>query len=153
MSVITVKNEVLINSTKENVWNFTQNFDNRKIWDKSILECQVLQKKPFKLIWIKTIGGIKAKLKYKICDKANKTTLKLIDVESFIINGGGGSWKYETENNQTKWTQVNSLVFKNRFWFLLLGSILRIRLNANTKKSMKIAKSLIENNNYLQQRL
>ncbi|EDP70732.1 hypothetical protein FBALC1_08233 [Flavobacteriales bacterium ALC-1] len=148
MRTITVKNAIHIKSTKENVWNFTQNFDNRKTWDKSILECQVLQKKPFKLIWIKTIGGIKAKLKYKICDKANKTTLKLIDVKSFIIKSGGGSWKYETENNQTKWTQVNSLVFKNRFWFLVLGSILRKKLEVNTKKSMKIAKTIIEKNNY-----
>ncbi|WP_298897270.1 hypothetical protein [uncultured Psychroserpens sp.] len=153
MSTITVKNTINIKSTKENVWGFTQNFDNRKAWDESILECHVLQKKPFKLISIKTIGGIKAKLKYKICDKANKTTLKLIDVKSFIIKGGGGSWKYETENNETKWSQVNSLVFKNKFWFLILGNILRNRLEANTKKSMVIAKTMIENNNNLQQRV
>ena len=155
MNRITVKNSIYIKSSKENVWDFTQNFDNRKSWDKSIMECQVLQKKPFKLISIKTIGGIKAKLKYKFCNRANMTTLKLVDVQSIIVKGGGGSWKYEIEDTNTKWTQVNSLIFKNKFWYLILGKILKNRLEFYTQKSMRTAKTLIENNRikYLQQRI
>lgn len=145
MNTITVKEAIIIESTKETVWNFTQNFHKRKSWDKTILDYKILQKKPHKLIWFKAIGGITATLKYKLCDRANKTTLKLIDVKSPLIKGGGGSWKYESMNNKTKWTQVNSLTIKSKFWYIVLGGFLKTMLKFNTKKSMKKAKSLIEN--------
>lgn len=149
MNTITVKEVILIASSQQATWDFTQNFENRKSWDKSILEFKLLQKRPFKLIWFRAVGGITAKLKYKLCDKPNKTTLKLLDIKSPIIKGGGGSWKYETVNDRTQWTQVNSLTLKNRFWFLVFGGLIKNRLRNSTLKSMRTAKAIIEKNNYL----
>ena len=153
MNTITVKEVIIIESTRQHTWDYTQNFDNRKSWDKTILEFKILQKRPYKLIWFKAVGGITAKLKYKFCDKPNKTTLKLIDVKSPIIKGGGGSWNYETVNNKTKWTQVNSIIIKNKCCFLVFGYIVKKWLTLSTKKSMRTAKILIEKNNHKQQRV
>lgn len=147
-NTITVKEVIVIDSSKEEAWNYTQNIKERKAWDKTILEYKLLQKRPYKLIGFKAVGGITAKLRYKLCDKPNKTTLKLIEVKSLIIKGGGGSWKYETVNNKTQWTQVNSLVIKNKFWYLIFGSIIEKRLKSNTKESMRMAKIQIEDHNY-----
>jgi len=67
--MITIRESIEIKASKLMVWNFTQDFDNRPLWDHAILDCKLLQKKPVKLIWLKTKGGVITKLKYKLCDR------------------------------------------------------------------------------------
>ena len=143
---ITIQESISINSNKEEVWNFTQNFENRKLWDKSILEYEVLEKKPTRVIWIKNKGGIRTKLKYKLYDKPHKTSLKMCETQSLLLRGGGGSWKYIEKDGMTEWIQTNTVIIKNDIVFFLLGWLIKKELKKSTKNSMKRAKILIEKN-------
>nr|WP_321235300.1 hypothetical protein [uncultured Psychroserpens sp.] len=143
---ITIKDAILINAEKSVVWNFTQDFSKRQTWDKSIIDLNILQLKPFKIIELKSVGGIITKLSYKLCRKPDKTTLKMVDTQSLLIKGGGGSWSYFSVNSKTQWTQVNTLIFKNKLLYILFGWFVKAKLKRITKASMLKAKMIIESN-------
>ncbi|MBO6515592.1 MAG: SRPBCC family protein [Bacteroidia bacterium] len=142
--MVTVHESIRIRSSKERVWNFTQNFDNRKVWDKSILAHNVIQKRPSKTIWVKMKGGIQSTLKYKLCDRLNRTSLQMVDTKSLWIKGGGGSWKYAQNGDWTTWEQTNTLELRTPLLYVLLGWFTKQMLKRNTRIGMKRAKTLIE---------
>ncbi len=142
--LITVQSSILIHSPREVVWAFTQDFSKRQLWDQSILDFKVLAKRPEKSIWLRMKGGIQTRLIYKLCDRPNKTSLKMSETKSLLIKGGGGSWKYSEEKGMTTWVQTNSIEFKNATIFLLFGRIMKYLLLKDTQKSMGRAKLLIE---------
>jgi len=142
--MITIRESILIKACKEEVWDFTQDFGSRKLWDDSIIDFKIVQKKPVKTIWVKMKGGVNTILDYKLCDKANKTSLKMRQTQSILIKGGGGSWKYTEIDGWTKWEQSNTLELKYGYTFLLFGWLIKRKLRANTMSAMKKAKSLIE---------
>jgi len=88
---ITIKEVIRVEANQTDVWNFTQDFALRKVWVHSITELDFLRKKPNKLVKLKTVGGIVTKLSYKLYRKPFKTSLKMTDTKSFLIQGGGGS--------------------------------------------------------------
>ena len=143
--MITVEGRILINSNKEHVWNFTQDIGNRKLWDNSVIDCQLIQRKPKKVIWVKMKGGIQSFLNYKLCDKPNKTSLKMYNTQSFLVKGGGGSWQYKEKEGKTEWVQTNTIEFKSKLAFLLLGWVIKRIFKKNTDIAMTKAKQLIEN--------
>ena len=141
---ITIKEVIQIRADQKSVWAFTQDFNNRQKWDSSILELEILQTAPYLLILIKTQGGVRTKLKYKLWRKPSKTSLEMIDTKSLLIKGGGGSWTYSTIDSMTEWTQTNTLVFKNIFLFLFFGWIVKLKLQRSTQNSMLKAKQILE---------
>src|SRR5687767_11705459 len=110
---VTVKNSIRINQPKEVVWAYTQNYDNRAKWDKSIKSSEVLQENPHRIVKVNSTGNINMIFEYKLEDRPNITSLALVSSSSKIIQGGGGSWKYESENNGTLWTQTNTVILKD----------------------------------------
>lgn len=143
-STITVCEVIFIAHSPEKVWDYTQNYDNRLKWDKSLLKATVIENTPTKLIEIKAKGGLTAQLCYKLYDRPRKTSLAMQKTKSPIFSGGGGSWKYEPKDNGTLWTQTNTLVLKNSLSSLLLTPIVKWLLRKNTKEAMKLAKRQIE---------
>lgn len=143
--IVSIRESILIDSSKESVWEFTQNTANRKFWDQTVLDCKVLETKPMKLIWLKMKGGVQTFLRYKWCDKPHKTSLKMCETKSLLFSGGGGSWTYTTMAGKTKWTQTNAVEFKSSILFFLLGWLIKKVLSRNTKVAMNRAKYLIEN--------
>jgi len=139
---ITITHSIFITASPSVVWDFTQDYKKRTNWDHSILEAKVIQHKPFKLVKIRAKGGLFTELKYKLEDRPNKSSLAMINVKSFIIQGGGGSWRYEADDSGTLWTQTNTLIVK-KYWILLVPIIKRA-LVKNTIKGMKRAKQMIE---------
>ncbi len=142
---VTVKHEVLIAANKEAVWNFTQDFERRMLWDKTVLGYSILQKKPFKIVRIKTLGFVITDLKYKLCRRFEKTSLQMTNTRSMLFGGGGGSWNYESTDGGTRWTQTNSLTFKNRLLFFFFAGLIKAHLSYSTRKSMKTARQFLEN--------
>ena len=140
---ITVKHAVLINKPKEVVWDFTQDYNNRSKWDSAVLEATVLQLAP-KIVWLKLKGAISMTFVYKLEDRPNKTTLAVKEVQSSIIESGGGSWTYSAQNNGTLWSQVNTLVFKNTYLLPLLLPVYKWMLHRQTIRAMNKARKLIE---------
>ncbi len=143
-NVITVKNSISINKPRETVWEFTQNYDNRVLWDYAVKKVEVLQNIPTRIVKLEMFGGSIITFVYKLDDKPNKTSLATKDVKSTIINSGGGAWKYESAKDGTVWTQVNSLVLKNSYWLTLFRPIIKEILFIQTKLSMQRAKRLME---------
>jgi hypothetical protein len=143
---ITVEEKIYINSSPEIVWDFTQDYSKRSSWDKSIVSSVVISTEPFLLVAITLKGNVKMKFRYKLFDRPNKTTLTIVEAESSWIEGGGGSWKYDSFNQGTVWTQVNTLVLKNRNWIKVIIPFLRYQLRKNSQKAMMNAKRLIERN-------
>ncbi len=141
---ITIKTSIFIARPREDVWDYSQNYNNRTKWDNAVLEATVLQTNPNRIVKLKMRGKTSMTLVYKLDDRPNKTTLVAKDISSLLIAEAGGSWSYEEQNGGTLWKQTNTIIFKkNLFVYFLLPVYLRLfRYQAN--KSMKKAKQEIE---------
>ena len=53
-TAITIKETIQIQSSREKVWDITQDCNGRKQWDVSISMCEILQLRPVKIIKIKS---------------------------------------------------------------------------------------------------
>ena len=145
---ITLKESIFINQPPEVVWDFTQDYQRRTMWDKSIIEATLIQKKPHRIVAIKAKGYNRMNFEYKLDERPNKTTLAITDAHSFFIKGGGGSWQYVPSGNGTLWTRTDTLVLKNGFWIKLVKPLVIFQVKLNMKYSMKLAKDLMEAKTY-----
>ena len=68
----------------------------------------------------------------------------MVETKSIIFKGGGGSWKYEKKENGTIWIQRNTLIFKNRFLYNLIGRLVKMMLIYDTRKAMRAVKEILE---------
>ncbi len=142
---ITIKNAILINKPKSIVWDYTQNYANRSVWDKSVLSAEVLHFSPNRIVKLKMKGKTTMTFVYKLDDKPNKTSLKAMDIDSSFIIAAGGAWSYEENDGITKWTQINSLVLKNSGFLSLFSRIFKFLLQIQTQKAMNKVKFILEN--------
>ena len=141
---IIIKADIVIDANRERVWSFTQDFNRRPSWDLSVKSVENLVMKPTKTVRIKMVDGSIADFVYKLCRKHMQTSLQMVNTKSPYVLGGGGSWRYESINGGTKWTQVNFLSLKNKWVFLILGNPIRGILTYMTRISMRKAKRIIE---------
>ncbi len=139
---VTISESIFINRPPYLVWDFTQDYNKRSLWDKTIREAKVIETKP-RRISIVGSWGLKAELVYKLDDRPNKTSLVMTNVSSVMISGGGGSWKYIPEDSGTLWTQTNTLIFKDSFLLRLLRPLITMSLKKNTRRGMKTAKTML----------
>src|SRR5436190_24354040 len=102
-NTIALRHSILINKPKELVWDYTQNYDNRTIWDSSVLETTILQTTPNRIVKLKMKGNTTMTYIYKLDDRPNKTTLVAREIISPIIESMGGAWTYEEKNGNTLW--------------------------------------------------
>jgi hypothetical protein len=143
-TILTIHHSILISKPRETVWDYTQNYNKRTIWDSSVLEANVLQIAPNLMVKLRLKGNTTLTYVYKLYDKPNKTTLVSKEISSPIIELIGGSWTYEERAQQTLWTQKGTIVFKNNFLLYLLLPVFKVVVNILTKKAMKNAKREIE---------
>lgn len=141
---VTIKTSILIRRSREVVWDYTQNYDYRTIWDSSVLGATVLQSVPNRIVKLKTRGNTSMTFIYKLDDRPNKTTLVAKDISSPLIESAGGSWNYEEQNGGTLWSQTNTITFKTNFLSTFLVPVYKRIFIFQTKKSMKKAKREIE---------
>lgn len=141
---ITIKNAILINKPKSIVWDYTQNYANRSVWDKSVLSAEVLHFSPNRIVKLKMKGKTTMTFVYKLDDKPNKTSLKAIVIHSSFIIAAGGAWRYEDQNGMTKWTRVDTLVIKETSIMSLFIWYIKLILNVQTRKAMKKVKQILE---------
>ena len=142
---ITIKASILIHKSREIVWDYTQNYDHRTIWDSAVLEATVLQDTPNRIVKLKTRGKTTMTFIYKLDDRPNKTTLVAKDIISPLIVSAGGSWNYAEQNGGTLWSQTNTITFKSNFLLNFLVPVYKRIFIFQTKKSMKKVKREIEN--------
>lgn len=142
---ITVTQSILINKPVHEVFDFTQDFSKRKLWDKSIIDCRLISENPIHTAFIKVKGGMTANLEYKLFERPHKTSLRMTNISSSLVADGGGSWTYEKQTDETTlWTQTNTLSIKINFITKVLKFFVERSLKRNTFESMKNAKALLE---------
>ena len=143
---ITIRHSILIARPREVVWDYSQNYDNRTLWDPSVLEATVLQSTPNRIVKLKMRGNTTMTFVYKLDERPVKTTLIAKEVNSAIIERAGGSWSYEEKNDGTLWTQTNSIESKNNFFAKAIFPLLKLILVRQTKQAMKNMKNILEAN-------
>ena len=143
-SSVTIQYSVRVFLPADEVWDFTQDFNKRMLWDSSIKKATVIQDQPHRLVKIKAKWGVRGTLKYKLEKKPEKTSLVLKNIKSPLMRGGGGSWVYHESDGFTLWTQTNTLILKKGLPSLLLKSLVHYFLKRDTRRAMYKAKKLME---------
>jgi Polyketide cyclase / dehydrase and lipid transport len=141
---ITVSESILVRTTPERLFDFTQDYGRRAEWDASILEAEVLEHSPVPRVRIRGRGGLRAVFQYRQFERPRRTSLALEAVESAWIASGGGSWSYEERDGGTLWTQTNTLVVRAGWWRALFVPAIRANLRSATKHALERAKQLFE---------
>jgi hypothetical protein len=72
------------------------------------------------------------------------TSLVMSDLNSSWIRGGGGSWKYEENDQKTLWTQHNTLVLRDDLLGRIFRPLFAFVLARATRQMMARAKARIE---------
>lgn len=143
---IVIKHSIFINKPREQVWDFTQDYNTRHIWDHSIKDAYVVEYKPNRIIRLKTNGNTTMTLVYKQDQRPYKTSLATTEVQSQFIESAGGSWIYEEDNGGTNWTQRNTILLKSKRLFSIFLPFFRWMLTREISVSMNRAKQLLETN-------
>lgn len=145
---ITIKYSIFITKPRETVWDFTQDYEKRTMWDSSITEVKMVQELPERIVRLSAKGNTTMTFVYKLNDRPNKTSLATREVSSPIVESGGGSWVYEEENGGTHWTQTNTIVFKKNFMLPVLLPLYNSIFRRQMIKAMQKAKKLLEAGQY-----
>ncbi|HUR32024.1 MAG TPA: SRPBCC family protein [Saprospiraceae bacterium] len=147
INTITIKHSIIITKPREIVWDYTQNYDNRPIWDYSIVKAEVLQDSPNRIIRLKAKGNTIMTFHYKHDDRPHKTSLVAKEVISPIIESAGGSWTYDKIGRGTLWKQTNTIVFKNNLMSRLMLPFYKWVFTRQIRGAMRCAKLKIERDN------
>lgn len=142
---IKIKFSILINKPVEEVWDYTQNYDFRTIWDSTVIETKVVQVLPHRIVNLQLKGNTSLNYVYTLDDRPHRTVLIAENISSPIIKKAGGSWTYENEMGQTRWTQRGTIIFKEGLLIKILFPFIKIAFSHFLKKSMFNAKRQIEN--------
>jgi hypothetical protein len=136
------KHSIFIAKPREAVWDYTQDYGKRPIWDFSVLEASILANEPSRSVRLRARGRTTMTFLYKLDDRPNKTSLATTEVKSFILESGAGSWSYEEHKLGTMWHQTNSVVLTRKA--ALFKPILSWFFGRQTRTAMVKAKGLIE---------
>ncbi len=143
-NIITIRHSVLITRQPEAVWEYTQDYGNRPIWDATVLQANVLQTTPNRIVALKMKGGTEMTFVYKTDERPFKTSLATSDVHSPFIVSAGGSWTYEAQSGGTLWTQTNSIILTNKTVLSMLLPVIKWLFHRQTVKAMKKVKLILE---------
>jgi len=146
-NIITVSHSLFIHRSPEDVWDYTQNYANRALWDKTVIRAQIVQESPARMVKLYMKGNTEMTFVYKMDQRPHKTSLATSDVHSPFIMSAGGSWTYEAIQGGTQWTQTNTAILKGGILTRLLIPLFRRLFVHQTKDAMKKACELLENGN------
>ena len=139
-----LKHSILINKNREAVWDFTQDYSRRHLWDKSVWKAEETMEGNNRVARLAMKGKTTMTFVYKLDDRPNKTTLVAREIKSPLVTAAGGSWSYTENSGGTLWEQTNSITIRNTFFTRLLFSFIKKMFNARMKQSMNLAKKIIE---------
>ena len=140
---VTGTHTVHVNRTPEAVYDYTQDYSTRSVWDQSITQVEVLSNSPrtYRLV-IKGIGRFT--IEYRLDRRGDRTSAAFTRVDAAFFSGGGGSWSYVAGNGGTDWTATNTFELKHRLLGRVLAPLVRRQMLASMRKSMATAKEIME---------
>ena len=141
--VVTVSHTVHVDRPPDEVFDYTQDYSTRSIWDPSIKDSEILSTEPRQVrATIKGVGS--TVVEYKLFRRGERTSAAFTQMESRYVTGGGGSWNYAEVEGGTDWTQNNTLELKPGLLGRLLAPLVRRSLAAGMRDSMAKAKQIME---------
>ncbi len=143
-NIITIKESIFVALPPEEVYDFTQDYSKRPLWDPLVKEANMLETEPTRVIYLKAKDGSTMTVRYKQEDRPHKTSLAMTEVQSQMMQGGGGSWQYEAQDGGTLWTQVNTIILKDALWAKLMIPVATKYFKDKTIQAMQKAKELME---------
>jgi hypothetical protein len=141
---IIIRESIFIQQPRQVVWDFTQDYSLRPLWDKTVMKAHLMEITPWRIAWLKIKGGAEMKLVYKVFHSPEKATVFAAEINSNLIEQAGGAWLYQVKDNGTIWQQTNALVFKRFFLISLMLPICKFIFRRQIRKAMKIAKEKLE---------
>lgn len=150
---IVIRHSVLVRAPMDLVYRFTQDYAIRPTWDASIRAATVLTESPSLQVRITMRGGHEATFVYKAdrdstaeSARARATSVSMIDIRSWLLDSGGGSWRYEEQDGRTRWTQVMSLSLKPGPVGVLLRPLVAWGTACHIRRAMAAAARRLEAN-------
>lgn len=143
-NIITITESIFINQPPEVVYDFTQDYSKRHLWDNLVTQAEVTETEPTRTVHVTSKDGSTMTMQYKLEDPPNKTSLAITEVKSPMVTGGGGSWQYEAQDGGTLWTQVNTIILKDAIWAKLMIPAATEYFKNKTIKAMQTAKEMME---------
>ena len=140
---ILIKESIVIRRPREVVWDFTQDFSKRPLWDDSIHEVEVLGKSPNRTVRVRG-RGFGCIFEYKAAERPLHTSVIMKDVVSGLVAGGGGSWRYEPHEDGSVWTQSMRIDLKQRWGLRFFIPLIAFMLRRQVRKSMRRARDMLE---------
>jgi hypothetical protein len=141
---ITVTERVFVAAPPERVWDYTQDYARRCEWDANVLEAEPLATTGPPRVRLRLRGGVSCVFQYRVFERPRRTGLAMVEVRSWLVRGGGGSWTYEARDGGTWWTQTNTITVRSRFARWCLGALLRWQLARATRRAMAKAGRILE---------
>jgi hypothetical protein len=150
-----ISEEIIINRDIDWLFDFTQNFSERKKWDKQTEEIEFFAdstklEKGAK-VYTKSIEGIKMETEYLTFNPPTEISIKMLN-KSSIFKSFIGTWYYcESEKGRT--TLRITYQFNLRFPYNLVKNKVRKKIRINMTKKLFFLEAYldqIENKNVLQ---
>jgi hypothetical protein len=143
---VTGTHTVHVNRPPDAVYDYTQDYSTRSVWDPSITNVEVLADSPrtYRLV-IRGIGRFT--IEYRLDRRGDRTSAAFTKVESTFFSGGGGSWSYVPSDGGTDWTATNTFELKHRRLGRVLAPFVRRQMLSSMRKSMAKAKTIMESPN------
>ncbi len=140
---MTIKDEIFIRATPEDVWDYTQDWTRRHEWDAAVRSAVVLGDVP-RVVRMRGAGSFAATVTYRLNERPRRTSLAMNDVSSPVIAGGGGSWEYVPENGGTRFAQVNTLTLRGGLLARAMAPLLAWMFRRSTRRALQEAKRILE---------
>lgn len=142
-ATITATHTVHVRRSPADVYDYTQNYSTRTVWDRSITSVEKLADSP-RRYRLAIRGSGRFVIEYRLDRRGERTSAAFTEAQSLLFSGGGGSWSYEPNGDGTDWSTTNTLELKHRFLGRLLGPTIRRQLLASMRESMAEAKRIME---------
>lgn len=140
---INVSETLHVERPPEAVFDYTQDYARRSEWDRAVTAATVLSESPRRIrLRVRGLGAFT--VEYRLFRRPERTSAAFVDLESALIIGGGGSWRYEPSGHGTEWTQTNTLELRHRRLVWMLAPLVKRNLRSSMRRSMVQAKRRLE---------
>ena len=102
---ISVTESLFVKASPEALWDWTQDWSRRREWDRSILAVEVVNAGAAGAaprVRIRAAGGVTAVIHYKEFLRPRQTSVVMEEVQSWLLEGGGGAWSYVPRDGGTE---------------------------------------------------
>lgn len=142
-ALVTVTESVVVNRPPDEVFDFTQDYTYRSEWDRYVRDPEILSEEPRRIrVRVPMLGSYT--IEYQLFRRGERTSAAFVDVASWLIAGGGGSWRYEPDGVGTRWTQTNTMELKHPRLFGWMVPMLRRNLQQSMRTAMAKASRMME---------